>query len=94
MMPMGMPMGAMLPHGDSRSGSDRPAKAKNLVVPPTAHAESVTGKVNEDRIARSAASSHREPGPPNDDDPPRLDGDDDPLRRLRIRHVTLRRDET
>jgi hypothetical protein len=94
-MPMGMPMGAMLPRGDgSGSGSDRPAKPKNLVVPPTAHTESVTGKVNEDRIARSAASSHREPGPPNDDDPPRPQGEDDPLRRLRIRHVTLRRDET
>lgn len=92
MMPMGMPMGAMMPRGASGGqGTDRPAKPKSLVVPPTPHAESVTGKVTPDRIAKSAAAPSPDVDPSDDGGPP---GDGDPLRRLRIREVTVRRDES
>jgi hypothetical protein len=93
---MAMPMGAMMPRGGGDGpGSDRPAKPKKLVVPPEPHAESVTGKVT-DRIAKSAAAASKEPKepePPDDNDPPR-GGEADPLRRLRIRNVTARADDS
>jgi hypothetical protein len=65
-MPMGMPMGAMTPGAGSGASQQRAQRAKHLVVPRTPHTEAVTGKVSEDRIARSASA----PGssePPGDD---------------------------
>jgi len=59
-----MPMGAMMPGGAANGEKQKDRRAKHLVVPRTPHTESVTGKVSEDRIARSASA----PSPP--DDPP------------------------
>jgi hypothetical protein len=67
MMPMGMPMGAMMPGGATAGGKQKDQRAKHLVVPRTPHTESVTGKISEDRIARST-SGPSPPDPP--DDPP------------------------
>ena len=73
MMPMGMPLGGMAgarPRWRGR-GSGRPgaaARPKKVVVPPEPHTESVTGKVNADRIALSGGA-RADPEPP-DDDPP------------------------
>jgi hypothetical protein len=69
-MPMGMPMGAG-GHGGG-GGQERPARPKNLVVPPTPHTESVTGKVAARRIALSSAVSGDpggDPEPPGDEPP-------------------------
>jgi hypothetical protein len=73
MMPMGMPLGGMAgaAHGGGaggQGGQEPAARPKKVVVPPTPHTESVTGKVNADRIALSGgASADREPP---DDHPP------------------------
>jgi hypothetical protein len=67
-MPMGMPMGAMTPGGATGGGKQKDQRAKHLVVPRTPHTESVTGKVSEDRIARSA-SAPSPPDPPHDPPP-------------------------
>jgi len=84
MMPMGMPTGAMMPGGATGGGKQKDQRAKHLVVPRTPHTESVTGKVSEDRIARSASA----PSPP---DPP----DDPPLGAQRpqpiVRRITMTR---
>ena len=79
-MPMGMPMGAMSPGAGSGPAQQRAQRAKHLVVPRTPHTEAVTGKVSEDRIARSASA----PGPP---EPP----DDDPASRHQpvVRRITM-----
>jgi hypothetical protein len=73
MMPMGMPLGGMGGHGagaGGKGGQEPPQRAKKVVTPPEPHTESVTGKVNSDRIAFSAgASESRDPEPP-DDEPP------------------------
>jgi hypothetical protein len=75
MMPMGMPLGGMAGagHGAGASGpggQEPPQRTKKVVTPPEPHTESVTGKVNADRIARSAAAPEgRGPEPP-DDEPP------------------------
>ena len=72
---MGMPLGGLAgaAHGGGaggQGGQEPPARPKKIVVPPEPHTESVTGKVNADRIALSGgASADREPEPP-DDDPP------------------------
>jgi hypothetical protein len=67
LMPMGMPLAGMGGPG-GQGGQDRGVRHKNRVVPQIAHTESVTGKVNADRIAVSATASQvKEPEPPNDD---------------------------
>jgi hypothetical protein len=71
-MPMGMPIGGLAGHGGG-GGQERPVRPKNLVVPPTPHTESVTGKATADRIALSSAVS----GDPDDDSEP---PDDEPPR--------------
>ena len=78
-MPMGMP-GAMTPGAGSGAAQQRAQRAKHLVVPRTPHTEAVTGKVSEDRIARSASA----PGPPEPpgDDPPRASGPQPVVRRI------------
>jgi hypothetical protein len=76
MMPLGMPLGGLAGAGHGggaggHGGQEPPQRAKKVVVPPEPHTESVTGKVNADRIAFSAgASEGRDPEPP-DDDPPK-----------------------
>jgi hypothetical protein len=79
-MPMGMPMGAMTPGAGSGAAQQRAQRAKHLVVPRTPHTEAVTGKVSEDRIARSASA----PGPPEppEDDPPPASGPQPVVRRI------------
>jgi PPE family len=79
-MPMGMPMGAMTPGAGSGAAQQRAQRAKHLVVPRTPHTEAVTGKVSEDRIARSASA----PGPPEPpgDDPPPASGPQPVVRRI------------
>jgi hypothetical protein len=73
MMPMGMPLGGLAgaAHGAGaagQGGQEPAARPKKVVVPPEPHTESVTGKVNADRIALSGrGSAGREPP---DDDPP------------------------
>ncbi|MDT5348389.1 MAG: hypothetical protein QOH91_1676 [Mycobacterium sp.] len=75
MMPMGMPLGGMAGAGHGagaggQGGQETPQRTKKVVTPPEPHTESVTGKVNSDRIARSAAVPEgRRPEPP-DDEPP------------------------
>jgi hypothetical protein len=72
MMPMGMPLGGM-PGGAAGAGGgqDRPVPPKKVVVPPTPHTESVTGRVSIDRLAMSVtAPEPRDPQPPSDDQPP------------------------
>ncbi|MDT5044775.1 MAG: hypothetical protein QOG75_628 [Mycobacterium sp.] len=75
MTPMGMPMGGMAGAGHGagaggQGGQEPPQRTKKVVTPPEPHTESVTGKVNADRIARSAAAPDgRGPEPP-DDEPP------------------------
>jgi hypothetical protein len=68
-MPVGgMPLGGMMPGGagaGSGDGRGGPLRPKKVVVPPTPHTESVTGRVSTDRIAMSAAESR------NDDQAPR-----------------------
>ena len=76
MMPMGMPMGGLAgaAHGGGgggHGGQESPPRPKKVVVPPEPHTESVTGKVNSDRIAMSSARRDgAEPEPPDDDGPP------------------------
>jgi hypothetical protein len=81
MMPMVMPMGAMT-GGATGSEKQKDRRAKHLVVPRTPHTESVTGRVSEDRIARSASA----PSPP---DPP-----DDPLPIVRRMTMTPPTDDS
>ena len=76
MMPMGMPMGGMAGAGHGggaggHGGQQPPQRAKKVVVPPEPHTESVTGRVNADRIAMSSsAGAGDEPEPPSGGDPP------------------------
>ena len=75
-MPMGMPIGPMMPMGAGSPGGGQHQKrqrANDVVVPRIPHTESVTGKVSEDRIAVSSTAS-RPPGPPDDDPPPPAQG--------------------
>jgi hypothetical protein len=70
-MPMGgMPLGGMMPGAGGDGGRGGPVRPKKVVVPPTPHTESVTGRVSADRIATSAASEPRDPEPPNDEHGP------------------------
>jgi hypothetical protein len=76
MMPMGMPLGGMMPGAVGRAGGQKDAvRPKKVVVPPTPHTESVTGKVSADRIAVSGtASEPPDPASPGEDGAPRLPG--------------------
>jgi hypothetical protein len=58
-------------------------RAKHLVVPRTPHTEAVTGKVSEDRIARSAS----EPPPP--DPPDDLPAHTAPQPQPTVRRITM-----
>ncbi|BBZ15056.1 PPE domain-containing protein [Mycobacterium branderi] len=69
-VPMGMPLGGMMPGGRGTGAKDGPTRPKTLVVPPTPHTESVTGKMSPDRIAVSTTSP-KPPDPPGDDQAPR-----------------------
>ena len=56
-MPMGMPMGGMMPHGQGGDGgADRVPADKKVVTPPQPHTEPVTGRVS-DRTAAAAEAS-------------------------------------
>jgi hypothetical protein len=85
-MGMGMPMGGMMPPGGGKAaggGGQQPERVKGLVVPRTPHTESVTGKVGEDRIARSSTvSQSTDP----DDDPPHPPADG---ARPLVRRITM-----
>jgi hypothetical protein len=72
MMPMGMPMGGLAGAtqgggAGGHGGQEPPQRAKKVVVPPEPHTESVTGRVNSDRIAMSTSGRDgTEPEPPDD----------------------------
>ena len=69
---MGMPLGGQGGGAGGRGGQEPPQRAKKVVVPPEPHTESVTGRVNSDRIAVSSAGRDgTEAEPPNDGPPPR-----------------------
>jgi hypothetical protein len=91
MMPMGMPLGGLAGAGHGggaggHGGQEPPQRPKKVVVPPEPHTESVTGKVNADRIALSSTAG---PG----DEPP--SGDDPPSGRPVVRRITMpSRDDT
>ncbi|WP_123029098.1 hypothetical protein [Mycolicibacterium stellerae] len=71
-MPMGMPMGGMMPHGQGGdAGADRVAADKKVVTPPQPHTEPVTGKVSDRTAAAAEASRTRADADAGDDDPPR-----------------------
>jgi len=57
-MPMGMPMGGMMPHGAhcGEGAGARVTADKKIVVPPQPHTEPVTGKVS-DRTAAAAEAA-------------------------------------
>jgi hypothetical protein len=70
-MPMGVPMGGMMPHGQGgNGGADRVPADKKVVTPPQPHTEPVTGKVS-DRTAAAAEASRTRTDSDPDDDPPR-----------------------
>jgi hypothetical protein len=72
-MPMGMPLGGMAGAGHGaggQGGQEPPQRTKKVVVPLQPHTESVTGKVNADRIAFSAGASEGKGPEPPDDNPP------------------------
>jgi PPE family len=83
MMPMAMPMGAMMPGGATAGHQQKGQHAKHLVVPRTPHTESVTGKVSEDRIARSASPTP--PTDPRDELPPHTPQQPQPT----VRRITM-----
>ena len=72
-MPMGMPLGGLMPHagqgGDG--GADKVTADKKVVVPPQPHTETVTGKVSDRTAAAAAASRNRGESEDPDDGPPR-----------------------
>jgi hypothetical protein len=71
MMPMGMPLGGLAGAHPGGGGQEPPQRAKKVVVPPEPHTESVTGKVNTDRIATSlTAREGAESEPPDDGSSP------------------------
>jgi hypothetical protein len=82
-MPMGMPMGAMMPPGGGAGGGgqQRRQRANDVVVPRIPHTESVTGKVSEDRIAVSSTAPGPA-GPPDDDPPPPGQGPQPVIKRI------------
>jgi hypothetical protein len=81
-MPMGMPMGGMMPHGQGGGdGADKVPAGKKVVTPPQAHTEPVTGRVLDRTVAAAEASRNRADS--------ETDSDDDPLRGPIMRRITL-----
>ena len=70
-MPMGMPIGGMMPHTQGGGdGADKVPADKKVVTPPQPHTEPVTGKVSDRTAAAAEASRNRaDTGPA--DEPPR-----------------------
>jgi hypothetical protein len=68
-MPMGMPLGGLAGAGQGGAGGQEPPqRAKKVVQQPEPHTESVTGRVQADRLAVSATEG-KAPEPPDDDAP-------------------------
>ncbi|WNG92992.1 hypothetical protein [Mycobacterium sp. ITM-2016-00318] len=81
-MPMGMPMGGMMPHGQGGGdGADKVPADKKVVTPPQAHTEPVTGRVPDRTVAAAEASRNRADS--------KTDSDDDPPRGPIMRRITL-----
>jgi hypothetical protein len=72
-MPLGMPMGGMMPHGahGADGAGEKVAAAKKIVVPPAPHTEPVTGKVSDRTAAAAEAARARAESDDPDDQPPR-----------------------
>ena len=71
-MPMGMPMGGMMPHGgQGGDGADKVPADKKVVTPPQPHTEPVTGRVSDRTAAAAEASRSRAEADDPDDEPPR-----------------------
>ena len=72
-MPMGMPLGGMMPHGGQGGdgGGDKVPADKKVVMPPQPHTEPVTGRVSDRTAAAAEASRTRAESDDPDDDPPR-----------------------
>ena len=72
---MGMPLGGLAgAAAQGGGGQEAPRRAKKVVVPPQPHTESVTGKVNTDRLAMSATAPDGTESEPPHDHPPRSPG--------------------
>jgi hypothetical protein len=72
-MPMGMPLGGLMPHGGQGgdgAGGRVPAE-KKVVVPPQPHTEPVTGRVSDRTAAAAEASRTRAESDDPDDESPR-----------------------
>jgi hypothetical protein len=81
-MPMGMPMGGMMPHGQhGGDGADKVPADKKVVTPPQAHTEPVTGRVPDRTVAAAEASRNRADS--------ETGSYDDPPRRPIMRRITL-----
>ena len=72
-MPMGMPMGGLMPHGahGGNGAADKVHADKKVVVPPQPHTEPVTGRVSDRTAAAAEAARARAESDDPDDDPPR-----------------------
>jgi hypothetical protein len=71
-MPMGMPMGGMMPHGtQGGDGPERAAADRKVVMPPQPHTEAVTGRVPDRTAAAAEAARTRAEADDPDDEPPR-----------------------
>lgn len=83
-MPMGMPMGGLMPHSQGGDGgAGRVPADKKVVTPPQPHTEPVTGKVSDRTAAAAEASRTRaDSGSP-------ADSDDPPPRGPVLRRITL-----
>jgi hypothetical protein len=80
-MPMGIPLGGMMPHGAQGGDGvgDKVPAYKKVVMPPQPHTEAVTGKVSDRTVAAAEASRTRTES----------DSDDDPPRGPVLRRITL-----
>ncbi len=72
-MPMGMPMGGLMPHGahGGNGAAEKVHADKKVVVPPQPHTEPVTGRVSDRTAAAAEAARARAESDDPDDDPPR-----------------------
>ena len=72
-MPMGMPMGGLMPHG-ARAATAPPTRCprtRRSSLPPQPHTEPVTGRVSDRTAAAAEASRTRADADDPDDEPPR-----------------------